>query len=495
MARAFYNERDPKAAAHLRDAIAAGLVCPGTVDERDVRDILPSDLDGYDQHHFFAGIGIWSLALRWAGWPDDRPVWTGSCPCQPFSGAGKGLGFADERHVWPLWHWLIAQRRPDTIFGEQVSSVDGLAWFDLVSSDLEGSGYAIGARDSCSAGVGAPNIRQRLYWVADADSPGPEEQPLQLRQKPSGDSEIARRSGPGGLGDAGHARLPHAEPPDLRGAQRHVEGRAIAEPSCPPNPWRELEWIECRDGKQRPVESAHVRLASGNTPELAGLRASEGKEIEHGTANQISPEPLLSSLRDQAGAQTSKRRPGDGTRIQSSSLLQSNVHGGGHGGQNQESQPEELPQAVGKVGEGQLRVVRSDGPTARTSSGLRSHEQHTEQFEDVVRLLSPSLTLAKSYRDAGTENALLALRQAIHKSGAVQHASDSTAEIWRSLDDKSQNRIRMAFDLRGWRTVRPYPLAARHPGDVAILRHAGNAINPYVAEAFVQAFLDNKKLT
>ena len=56
------------------------------------------DIAGYTQCHFFAGIGIWSYALRLAGWPDDRQVWTGSCPCQPFSAAGKGEAFNDERH-------------------------------------------------------------------------------------------------------------------------------------------------------------------------------------------------------------------------------------------------------------------------------------------------------------------------------------------------------------------------------------------------------------
>jgi DNA (cytosine-5)-methyltransferase 1 len=67
-------------------------------------------LRGFTQCHFFAGIGVWSYALRLAGWPDDRPVWTGSCPCQPFSAAGKGAGFADERHLWPAWHHLIRER-------------------------------------------------------------------------------------------------------------------------------------------------------------------------------------------------------------------------------------------------------------------------------------------------------------------------------------------------------------------------------------------------
>lgn len=163
--RAYYNEREPFAADWLRNLIAAGLIAPGDVDSRDIRDVRPGDLDGYGQCHFFAGIGGWSLALRLAGWPDDQPVWTGSCPCQPFSAAGRGGGFADERHLWPHWHWLIEQCRPATILGEQVASKDGLGWFDLVSADLEGTGYAVGAADLCAAGVGAPHPRQRLYFV------------------------------------------------------------------------------------------------------------------------------------------------------------------------------------------------------------------------------------------------------------------------------------------------------------------------------------------
>ena len=168
---AYYNENDRKAAAWLRELIKGGHIAPGDVDERSIEDVLPSDLDGYAQCHFFAGIGGWSYALRLAGWPDDRPVWTGSCPCQPFSAAGKGKGFADERHLWPAWHWLIEQHRPDFIFGEQVASKDGLIWLDLVSTDLEGSGYACAPIDTCAASIKAAHTRQRLYWMANSSSP------------------------------------------------------------------------------------------------------------------------------------------------------------------------------------------------------------------------------------------------------------------------------------------------------------------------------------
>lgn len=169
---AYYNEIDPFAAQWLRELIKAGHIAPGEVDTRSIEDVAADDLSRFTQCHFFAGIGTWSYALRCAGWPDDRPVWTGSCPCQPFSAAGKRKGTADERHLWPAFFRLIRECRPDTVFGEQVASPDALAWLDIVSSDLEAEDYACGAVDTSAAGFGAPHIRQRLYWVADAMQSG-----------------------------------------------------------------------------------------------------------------------------------------------------------------------------------------------------------------------------------------------------------------------------------------------------------------------------------
>ena len=163
----YYNEHDPKAAAWIRELIKKGLVGDGEVDERSIEDVQPDDVRGFVQAHWFAGIAVWSYALRRAGWPDDRPVWTGSCPCQPFSAAGKAGGFADERHLWPAFFHLVRQCRPATVFGEQVASKDGLAWLDLVHADLEGEGYSVGALDLCAAGFGAPHIRQRIFFVGD----------------------------------------------------------------------------------------------------------------------------------------------------------------------------------------------------------------------------------------------------------------------------------------------------------------------------------------
>jgi DNA (cytosine-5)-methyltransferase 1 len=168
----YYNEHDPKAAAWLRELITQGLIPNGHVDTRSITEIQPHELTNYTQCHFFAGIGGWSLALQLAGWPATKPVWTGSCPCQPFSSAGKQLAQADERHLWPVFFKLIAECRPEFVFGEQVASAIGKGWLDGISSDLEGVGYASGAAVLGAHSVGAPHIRQRLYWVADASSAG-----------------------------------------------------------------------------------------------------------------------------------------------------------------------------------------------------------------------------------------------------------------------------------------------------------------------------------
>ena len=164
----YYNDNDPKCCAWLRELIVDGLIPAGVVDCRSITDIDPASLADYDQCHFFAGIGGWPLALRWADWPVDMQVWTGSCPCQPFSCAGKGKGVEDERHLWPAFRRLIEKCRPATVFGEQVASKAGREWLTGVRADLEAMDYAVGAADLCAASVGALHIRQRIWWVADA---------------------------------------------------------------------------------------------------------------------------------------------------------------------------------------------------------------------------------------------------------------------------------------------------------------------------------------
>ena len=167
MMPAYYNEHDPKAAAWLRELIARNLIAPGDVDERSIVDVKASEVRGYTQCHWMAGIGVWSYSLRSAGWADDRPVWSASMPCQPFSAAGAQKGFRDERHLWPVFYELLKELRPPVLFGEQVSSKEAMAWFDVVKSDLHASHYATVAADIPASAFGAPHIRQRLYFVAE----------------------------------------------------------------------------------------------------------------------------------------------------------------------------------------------------------------------------------------------------------------------------------------------------------------------------------------
>ena len=169
---AYYNEIDPYAAAWLRNLIKAGHIAPGDVDERSIMEVSADDVRNYTQCHWFAGIGGWSYALRLAGWDDTRPVWTGSCPCQPFSVAGKGKAQSDERHLWPAWFNLIKSVQPPVVFGEQVAGAIAHGWLDDAFDDLEGQGYETAACVLPACSVGAPHKRDRLWFVADTGSAG-----------------------------------------------------------------------------------------------------------------------------------------------------------------------------------------------------------------------------------------------------------------------------------------------------------------------------------
>ena len=279
--RAYYNEWEPFAAQWLRNLIDAGHIAPGDVDERSITDVRARDLRGYTQVHFFAGIGGWSLALRMAGWPDDEPVWTGSCPCQPFSVAGSRKGEADERHLWPEMRRLIGECNPPTVFGEQVASKDGRSWLSGVRADLEDLGYAVGAADLCAAGVGAPHIRQRLWFVANTDQV---RLPGQRGSATAQDHGTAERGVAGRLADTSGAGLSPREREAVGGTRRREQGRAVVQRSRPlvegeptsrahEGGWGGADRLLCRDGKWRPVEPGTFPLAHGIPNRVGRLRA------------------------------------------------------------------------------------------------------------------------------------------------------------------------------------------------------------------------------
>jgi DNA (cytosine-5)-methyltransferase 1 len=165
----YYNELDPFAAAWLKNLIVAGLIPAGDVDTRSITEVKPYEIRKYTQCHFFAGIGGWSEALRLANWPADRPVWTGSCPCQPFSPAGKQKGRSDKRHLWPVWFNLIRECKPVHVFGEQVAGAIKFGWWCDVESDMQSQGYAVAPIVLDSKIVGGLHERKRLYFVCDSN--------------------------------------------------------------------------------------------------------------------------------------------------------------------------------------------------------------------------------------------------------------------------------------------------------------------------------------
>ena len=264
----YYNEHDPKAAAWLRELIKEGLIADGEVDTRSITDVQPSDLRGLTQCHFFAGIGGWSYALRLAGWDDARPVWTGSCPCQPFSSAGSQQGAADPRHLWPSWFRLIQECRPPVIFGEQVAAAVRHGWLDLVFGDLEGCDYACGAVIAGAHSVGAPHIRQRLWFVADANSK--------------------------------ERRSRHAQPHTRTDGRDNTRGSGEAE-------WSDLIWLPCRDGKARPTQPGLQPLAHGVSARVGRLRGYGNAIVP-----QVAAKVILAYMSSSHGQQGGREVDTDG---------------------------------------------------------------------------------------------------------------------------------------------------------------------------------------
>lgn len=323
----YFNEWDPKTAAWLRELIRRGHLPDGIVDERSITEVTPEDLKGFTQHHFFAGIGGWPLALKLAGWPAHAPVCTGSPPCQPFSVAGKRGGRDDSRHLAPAFLDLIAELRPPAIFGEQVSAAIKELWLDALFVELEDEGYTCGSAVLPACSVGAPHKRDRLFFgaidLADLVSDGLERRlrgwadtEWQTIRRPAGcggavdfvgNADVSGRqyvtplpgghgagvepprgqsvdpcetgSHPSQLADTGkqHCDIGGRDTGNECGEQRTQAQLSGCERSVfTANPhhgfWSDADWLGCRDGKFRPVEPGTQPLVNGVPARVVRLR-------------------------------------------------------------------------------------------------------------------------------------------------------------------------------------------------------------------------------
>lgn len=334
--QAYYNEIDPYAAEWLQSLQDAGEITPGEIDTRSIKDVTPTDVAGFRRVHFFAGIGGWELALQLAGWPDERPIWTGSCPCQPYSSAGKGLGQADERDLWPDMFQLIKAGRPEIVVGEQVASSDVVGtqlegafadavqrsdfaranklakqllrssnfgwdqrWLDRIRADLEAEGYAFRVFVLGAHSVNSPHIRQRLYWAAhrscscerrgkgrhqDAQHDGH----IVAAGRQAGSVEHANSDRPqpgsfsadaaGGNQRMGESGQPRSQGHSGDGYDGDQPGRidSIEDVSiAQAGAWADYEWTYCRDGKYRRVPVPE----SGIQPLAYGLSRDVGHRL------------------------------------------------------------------------------------------------------------------------------------------------------------------------------------------------------------------------
>lgn len=318
--RVYYNEFDKKKCAMLAQLMADGHIAQGEIDDRSIRDVRPNDVIGYDRCHFFAGIGLWEYALQLAEWDEDNPVWTGSCPCQPYSTAGRQKAQADDRHLWPEWMRLIQECRPATVFGEQVANAVTHGWLDDVYQGLEAEGYAVGSAVLPASSVGAPHRRERLWFVANSAS-------QRRGEAGNGGKRSEERLASGGIvGNAQHdgssggeglrsneedgtvrweegANLPRkperaSQPEDVRSVQGGNGGKRkdpsnVADTSgtgleggvgegvqrggdrpAEPSHWDDGVWVDCPDGKQRLIEPAIPLLANGYQARVAIIHAA-----------------------------------------------------------------------------------------------------------------------------------------------------------------------------------------------------------------------------
>lgn len=301
----YYNDNDTKACAWLEELIKDSLIPPGKVDCKSIEDINPDDLKEFTQCHFFAGIGGWPLALKLAGWDTARPIWSGSCPCQPFSVAGSGEGAGDERHLWPAFANLIAECRPPAIVGEQVASKLGRQWLAGVFADLEFLGYAVAGADLCAAGVSAPHIRQRLFWVADSDGRQREQRGRSQGDGLSGSSDNGSDSGLAHAESSRNRRADGATCKEERRPEREMHGESGGASEA--GSWSSSIPIHCRDGKWRRVpervadsmfagqwgesrenhiEQSPVRVGNANTGRQPQREERDGQQERAGQAQR-----------------------------------------------------------------------------------------------------------------------------------------------------------------------------------------------------------------
>lgn len=171
----------------------------------------------------------------WCGIVD---IVSGGYPCQPFSLAGRKLGTADPRHLWPDIARIVGEVRPRICFFENVAAHVRVG-FEQVHDDLRAMGFSVAAGIFTAEEAGAPHQRERLFILAYAQEQRGRESDDQAGSESRHDARTASRGRSRPMGNADNSRW---EGRDVCGSERSNEGAA-----CPTSsPVADSDAASCR---------------------------------------------------------------------------------------------------------------------------------------------------------------------------------------------------------------------------------------------------------
>lgn len=249
---------------------------------------------------------IWDDLTTFDGrpWRGHVDLVTAGFPCQPWSTAGKGLGTADDRWLWPDIARIIGEVGPEYVFLENVSGLLAGGGAGEVLGSLADLGFdaewcTLSARD-----LGAPHLRRRIFILAYASILGegglPEEpigdhpphpdgrgaavaKPESVGERPgrgdrpSGEGRIRVEGGEArshphhaheGVADTdGRGRRPRGDP----GEPEQLDPADGTFPFWPPGPEDRREWEEILE-RWPEVEPAIRGVADGMASRMDRLR-------------------------------------------------------------------------------------------------------------------------------------------------------------------------------------------------------------------------------
>ena len=136
--------------------------------------------------------------IDFSEWRGKINVLSAGFPCQPFSSAGRRRGADDDRYLWPQVLRIIKEIRPDYFLGENVAGILSMVFanneievaretdlfgtsniqtrteeryiIDKICEDIEGCGYKVQPILIPACSLGAPHRRDRVWFLAHANS-------------------------------------------------------------------------------------------------------------------------------------------------------------------------------------------------------------------------------------------------------------------------------------------------------------------------------------